>query len=264
MRNYKTLLAAATFLLSATALTGPASASGVFDFLDPCIASKADFAAQRREFLSHAEVAQKAVEGMAAPQEFRDAWMRALRDPARASFDKDVAPLFTKLGFTNLDLAFDEWLKQEIASYDADQLTQLINSNFRELAKEELLRATAESASKFEDARGKLNASCKSDVGNQALRLSLAPVGWVKGNIDGAKREKNIVAGVVRAATGISARDIAKYGVLGGPNSELRKLANTIAGGENGEVRKTLRFLDPGNTKGLFGGSNSVFRKPFG
>lgn len=73
-----------------------------------------------------------------------------------------------------------------------------------------------------------------------------------------------MVTQVFRAVTGISAKDIAKYGLLGGENSELRKLANSVAGGENSEVRKTLRFLDPGNTDGILGGPNSFFRKPFG
>lgn len=63
--------------------------------------------------------------------------------------------------------------------------------------------------------------------------------------------------------SGISPKDIARHAILG-ENSELRKLANAIAGGEESEVRKVLEFMDPSNTNGIFGGSNSVFRKPFG
>ena len=57
---------------------------------------------------------------------------------------------------------------------------------------------------------------------------------------------------------------IAISSYIGGKRSELRKLADTLAGGENSGVRKTLRFLDPSNTNGILGGPNSFFRKPFG
>ena len=77
------------------------------------------------------------------------------------------------------------------------------------------------------------------------LRVALAPLGWIDGNFKAAKDEHNVVTQVFRAVTGISAKDIAKFGPLGGPNSELRKLANAIAGGENSEVRKGLRFSTP-------------------
>ncbi|WP_439360171.1 hypothetical protein [Bradyrhizobium sp. DASA03007] len=65
---------------------------------------------------------------------------------------------------------------------------------------------------------------------------------------------------VFKAVTGISPKDIAKQGVLGGDNSELRKLANAVAGGENSAVREGLRMLDPRNEKGFVGGHNSVPR----
>jgi hypothetical protein len=90
------------------------------------------------------------------------------------------------------------------------------------------------------------------------------PVAWIDENFKAAKNECSPWTQVIRAATGISAKDVAKNGPLGGENSELRKFANTIAGGTNSEVRKALRFLDPGNTSGIFGGQNSFFRKPFG
>lgn len=49
-----------------------------------------------------------------------------------------------------------------------------------------------------------------------------------------------------------------------GRNGEIMKILRKPAGGQNSEARKAGRFLDPGNRKGLFGGPNSVFRKPLG
>ncbi|MDO9443544.1 MAG: hypothetical protein Q7T73_21900 [Beijerinckiaceae bacterium] len=94
--------------------------------------------------------------------------------------------------------------------------------------------------------------------------LATAPIGWIGGNFEAGKNEHNLVTQVFKAVTGISPKDIAKNGFLGGENSELRKLANAAAGGETGEVRKALRFMDPSNTKGILGGGGSFFRKPFG
>jgi hypothetical protein len=69
------------------------------------------------------------------------------------------------------------------------------------------------------------------------LRMSLAPVGSVTENIDAAKNDHNFIAQVFRGVTGISPKDIATYDPRR-RKSELRKLANAIAGGKNSEVRK--------------------------
>lgn len=65
-------------------------------------------------------------------------------------------------------------------------------------------------------------------------------------------------------ATGINPEAIAHSGPLGGDKSEARKIVNAVVGGPKGEVRKTLRSLDPSNNGGVSGGSGSVFHKAFG
>jgi hypothetical protein len=165
---------------------------------------------------------------------------------------------------TDLDGAFDAWFSDMIATVAPADLDSLINTTFREMAKEEIARSQAKTDADFENAKGELDSSCKKDVGSQVLRVALAPIGWIGGNFEAGKNENNLVTQVFRAVTGISPKDIAKYGILGGENSELRKLANAIAGGENSEMGKGLKFFDPGNRGGIFGGDNSVFRKPFG
>lgn len=46
----------------------------------------------------------------------------------------------------------------------------------------------------------------------------------VRKNVDGANRESGEGAKLLKALTGVSELDIKRYGICGGPNSELRKL----------------------------------------
>ena len=259
----KKLLLALT-LGVATLSVSPAFAGGAFDFLDPCIKARTDFSDQRQEFRTRADTLEATIPTMVATPEFREAWINAKQVQARPIFDTDVAPQLAKYGLKDMDQAFDAWFKDMIASVDPQDLQDLINTTYRSLAKEEVAAERAKTEAAYDDAKSDLDGSCKSDVGSQVLRVAVAPIGWVAGNFESAKSEKNIVTQVFHAVTGVSAKDIAKQGILGGDKSELRKLANAIAGGPNSEVRKGLRFLDPGNTDGWAGGKNSFFHKPFG
>jgi hypothetical protein len=88
------------------------------------------------------------------------------------------------------------------------------------------------------------------------------PIGWVAGNFQAAKNEKNVVTQVFHALTGVSPQAIAEHGLLGGKNSEARKALEPIIGGPNGAIQKgigdgartvtkaaedTVRALNPGN-----------------
>ncbi len=71
-----------------------------------------------------------------------------------------------------------------------------------------------------------VNKSCPMDVANQSLRIGigvvLAPVTIVAGNFEAAKNESGALAQALRASTGISMRDIDKHGIWGGSNSFFR------------------------------------------
>jgi len=45
----------------------------------------------------------------------------------------------------------------------------------------------------------------------------------VKANIEGSKRENGVVNKVIKGGTGVSVKDIKKHGVFGGSNSVFRK-----------------------------------------
>jgi hypothetical protein len=57
----------------------------------------------------------------------------------------------------------------------------------------------------------------------EVMKVLAAPVKIIDGNIKAASGESGELDKVLRASTGISIRDIKHYGVFGGPNSVFRK-----------------------------------------
>jgi uncharacterized membrane-anchored protein YhcB (DUF1043 family) len=254
----KLLLASALSL--ATLGASPAFAAGAFDFLDPCIKVRSDFSEQRQQVHEKYAAATSSIDTMTYTPEFKAAWIKAKREQARPVFDKQVAPVLARYKVTDMDGAFDAWFNDMIGIIATADLDMLINTTFRHLLKEEVASYQAKTEADFNQVKAELDSSCKKDVGSQVLRVALAPISWIGGNFEAAKAEHNLVTQVFKAVSGISPKDIAKYGILGGENSELRKLANAIAGGENSDFRKTLRFMDPSNEGGILGGHESAVR----
>jgi hypothetical protein len=57
----------------------------------------------------------------------------------------------------------------------------------------------------------------------EVMKILAAPVKIVDGNFKAASGESGELDKVLRASTGISVRDINRYGIFGGPNSVFRK-----------------------------------------
>ena len=251
----------AMVLALAVLAASPVHAGGAFDFLDPCIKARSEFAEQRQDLRARASTFESSIATMVASPEFRAAWTTAKRKQARPIFDADVAPTLRKLGVTDMDAGFEAWFNEVMNALPTDQLESLINTTYRQLAKEELASVRAKSEAEFDQAKSELDSSCKKDVASQVLRVALAPVGWIAGNFESAKNEKNAVTQVFKAVTGISPKDIAQQGILGGDKSEARKLANAIAGGPDSAVRQGLQLFDPNNEqRGFLGGHNAAPR----
>ena len=68
-----------------------------------------------------------------------------------------------------------------------------------------------------------LNGKQAFGLNGELMRVLAVPVHIVDGNIKGAERESGELAKVLRASSGISVRDINDYGIWGGPNSLFRK-----------------------------------------
>jgi hypothetical protein len=139
------------------------------------------------------------------------------RKQARPLFDEKVAPKLREMGATDMEKGFNVWFDLELKAVNPEELDKRVNADFRTMAKDELNKIRARSNAKFDEAQNDLGDACKSDVGSQAMRLALAPLGWVAGNFQAAKdNEKNVVTQVFHALTGISPQAIAEHGLLGG------------------------------------------------
>jgi hypothetical protein len=219
----------------------PARAQGAFDFLDPCIKARSDFAEQRQAYFTKLNLTESSVDTLAPTPEFRAAWLKEVRKQAWPLFAEKVAPALREMGVTDMEKAFDTWFKLEMAAIKQEELDKRITADFRTLAREQLRQVRGKSNAEFDDAHAKLGEQSKPDVGSQALRLALAPVGWVLGNFEAAKSEKNIVTQVVRAVTGVSPQAMVEHGIIGGPNSEARKILEPVIGGPNGAIQKGFK-----------------------
>ena len=63
----------------------------------------------------------------------------------------------------------------------------------------------------------------------EVMKLLKAPINIINENSAAASSESGDGAKAIRVVTGISLKDIEKFGPLGGENSEARKLCNAIA-----------------------------------
>jgi hypothetical protein len=97
--------------------------------------------------------------------------------------------------------------------------------------------------------------NCKPDVVSQIFRGTIGRLLLTyAGNKEAAKNEKGDIAALTRLLTGISLTDIMKYGIGGGPNSEVKKLGRTwtdgldsVGIGPNSALRQGAAALDPTN-----------------
>ncbi|AWO87806.1 MULTISPECIES: hypothetical protein [Bradyrhizobium] len=105
------------------------------------------------------------------------------------------------------------------------------------------------------EAKDNLDKNCKPDVVSQVFRGTIGRVLLTyEGNKQAAKNEKGDLAHFIRLTSGISLTDIARYGLRGGPNSELAKLGKTwtdgldsVGIGKNSVIRQFGRAVDPTN-----------------
>jgi hypothetical protein len=232
-------------------LASTSFAAGAFDFLDHCIKVKREFAEQRQAIFAKINLAESSIDTLTTTPEFKEAWMADVRKQARPVFDEQIAPTLREMGTPDMDKAFTVWFDLEMAKIQPEDLDKQINSDFRALARDELRRNRAEINANLDQQQKELGDACKSDVGSQVLRATLAPLGWVAGNFEAAKNEKNVVTQVFHAVTGISPQAIAEHGVLGGDHSEARKLLEPVIGGPKGAIQKGIgdaaRALNPAN-----------------
>ncbi|MBU3029727.1 hypothetical protein [Paracoccus marinaquae] len=237
MRNRSPFLARAIVValvaLGTVPALSPAHAQGFFDDLDRCIAAKDGFNEGRNQMRAIIQAKMDAASTAKPTEEYRDLWWEEKRKQMREYFDKSQFASIIKASGGSLDKAFVLWLAEQIeAAGGVEKIDAVIDSDFQKMTQLELDRKKNLTEAEFEKQKEQLYGECKEDVLNQTLRgamtMAMAPINIIEGNWEGAKRESGELAKIIRATTGISWRDIEKYGLCGGPNSEFRKLFGSL------------------------------------
>lgn len=228
----KAFISASVLVMGITTFS-PASAQGFFDDLDPCIAAKKGFHEGRKQMRAIVQAKMDSADTAKPTEDYRDLWWKEKREQLREYFDNSQFASIIKASGGDVDKAFVLWLAEQIeAAGGVEKVEAVIEDDFQKMTQLELTRQKNRTEAEFEKQKNELYSDCKEDVLNQTLRvamtMAMAPVNIIEGNWEGAKRESGELAKIVRATTGISWRDIEKYGLCGGPNSEVRKLFGSL------------------------------------
>ena len=162
--------------------------------------------------------------------------MNEVRKQARPLFDEKVAPRLREMGVTDMEKEYPKsgstwrWRQSSPKTWTNASLT-ISESGQSSCA------IRTKSHAEFDKRQAELGDACKLDVGSQVLRVALAPVGWVAGNFEAAKNEKNIVTQAF-ARSPASARKRSPTRDARRRNSELRKVLEPVIGGPNGAIQK--------------------------
>lgn len=216
--------------IAAVIAAGNASASAL-GIVDPCVDAKKDFRSVSTAVYSQVDDAyEAALSATEVPEEFKKAWMAALREEIRKLFDDELAMQLAKSGVSDMEAAFESWFKAEVeaAGGELALLPKMLES-YRESVK----LAVDEASAQVAEQKKALEGDCKMDIGHQAIRISVnvatAPIRLIGRNLEGAKKESSVVNKALYASTGISVKNIKEHGLAGGKNSEVRKAGRAVA-----------------------------------
>jgi hypothetical protein len=145
--------------------------------------------------------------------------------------------------------------KEMTPEKEIEMARRLYKIDYEQNIKPKLDQSVATINKNIADSKQKVDESCKPDVVSQIFRGTIGRLLLIyAGNKEAAKNEKGDIAALTRLLTGISLTDITKYGIGGGPNSELKKLGKTwtdgldsIGIGPNSFLRQGAAALDPTN-----------------
>jgi hypothetical protein len=215
---------------------GTSQAEGALDFVDPCIHAREQFDHAKSAILAQFDAARTESQGVQVmPNDIEGQWWGEIRIKMREQFDDTIAPSLRAEGAAPSDAAFERWLQTQIAAAGGkEKVDAMLIEKYRSALGDAVAKKQAEIDGQLKSQQSDLDGSCKMDVGNQALRVTLntvmTPVAIVGRNLEGAKNEPGVLNQVVHATTGISLPDIIKYGPAGDPHSVVNEVGSWIAG----------------------------------
>lgn len=252
-------------------------AGNLLNEVDPCVKEEKQFKSEENRILSVFSTEKKRLENLPIPKDkYKKIWNQIAYQSAR----KQVVERYSGITFTEEQLG--QMGQKEVAHYiktvgenevQQEMLTifdEHKKQSLNDLEKEKIL-TKAELSSK----RKELGDACGTGEGERILRVVIS---GIDNRIKSMDSEKTFDAKVLKFSTGISLADINKYGLLGGPNSEARKVTKGIenivsanieaAKREKGDINKAIRGTTGISVKdikkhGILGGKNSEARKIF-
>ncbi len=218
---------------------GCAQAEGIFELLDPCVAAKEEFQSSRSEILD--EIREQLEENTTGEPsiEFTNYWWAEKRRFLLDYFSRsELAELVKAAGGSDTE-AFALWMAKQIEREGgADRLDNVVVvDEFHRLRQLVILEQRGSTEKELERAKRELYGECALELLDQRIgaQLTVTSLDIIAGNFEAAASERGDLSKLVRATTGISVSDIQRYGMLGGRNSEFRRLFSSLLDGEHEE-----------------------------
>lgn len=244
-----------SFVLIAASISsgGKAKADGMLDFADPCKGAQKEFGSTAEALKTRADAVISEWDARQEPPgEIRGLYVEAIRKAAFQAWSTNdqVKPLIATL--KQSDPKFDEaaYFYEKVYpaaltnEQESEMVRALFKADYQSSLRPKFLEDRKSLDKKIDEQKQELDSSCKPDVFNQVIRATFGrAILIVTGNFDAAKNESGEIAKLVRATSGISLTDIEKYGIQGGPNSEISKALRAVGVGPNSEITKGLKVL---------------------
>lgn len=274
--KYKHHLVNVLFIFSAMSVQS-VSASSLLDGADPCVDAEKQFKSEQMRMLNAFESEKKRLDEMPIPQEnYRKIWNQVAYQSAK----KQIIERYSSITFTEEQL--EQMSQKEVHNYIKTIGEDGVNTEMDTIFKEHKNQSLSDlendkvmSEIELKKQKKELDDSCGTGEVERVFRIVIS---GIDSRIKSMGSEKNFDAKVFKFTTGISLADIDQYGLLGGPNSEARKVAKGIenivvanieaAKRERGDINQAIRAttgVSVGDIKkhGILGGPNSEARKIF-
>jgi len=227
MKRSLSILTIFTLFLATT----PSWAADPMKIVDPCIQAREDFAENRQRAMALVDEL-IAKERNISDDAAMEIWLNNAREDLKEFFTKDILPEKVRIielsgGTADPELLFADWIANEVLK--DQELRAAVVSQYRAALDQQLAEERANVVAKFDKNKSELNDNCSMAFGDQVLRagmtVAVSPVNILIGNLKAGEDESGFGAKVLRGTLGISANDMVKHGLLGGPNSEAKALA---------------------------------------
>ncbi len=204
---------------------GTAQAGGALDFLDrQCAVAEedTDVAVKQNKALLAALHEAHGKDSASGPTDaYRKAWWDLKLPMIRKVVIQQNIDAISKGEFDT-----DKGVEKFLSDHKGD-IEKTIRMHYQQGIDTDLADASQVLNDDNQQMKGDLDENCPNDVGNQTIRATVnvitAPVNIIKGNLEDAKRESGELDKVIRGTIGISVKDIKKNGIFGGKNSIFRK-----------------------------------------